>query len=189
MSEITNVFMIILTHNFDFLRTLESRTVAPTHQCLMAVKYEDQIKLEKFKRSDIRNPFERWKKELNDKVKLIASIPFTRNVIEYTQGSKDNADYLTLTYALHFKEETKNLTVSSLVDVYARTFSNISFPEENKTRNLLELIFEAADKCLQKPEGINLENKIVLSLAIRLLAEKFMLNKISLSTGQFLISR
>lgn len=179
MSEMTNVFMIILTHNFDFLRTLESRTVAPAHQCLMAVKYEDQIKLEGFKRSYIRNPFEMWKKELNDKVKLIASVPFTRNVIEYTQGSKDNADYLTLTSALHFKEETDNLTVSSLADVYARTFPNINFPEENKTRKLLELIFEAADECLKTPEGINLENKIVLSLAIRLLAEKFMLNKIS----------
>jgi hypothetical protein len=156
MSKKDNVFMIILTHNFDFLRTLESRAVAYANQCLMAVKYEGQIKLEGFKRSYIRNPFEMWKKELNNKIKFIASIPFARNVIEYTQGSRNSADYLTLTSALHLKEGTGNLTVSSIADVYARTF-HIEFPEENKTRNLLELISEAADECLQTPEGINLE--------------------------------
>ncbi|MCB9775740.1 MAG: hypothetical protein H6750_15635 [Nitrospiraceae bacterium] len=88
MSEIEKFRMMILTHNFDFLRTIESRLIAPSHQCLMAIKDDDGIKLEVFKRSYIRNPFSRWKGKLNDNVKLIASIPFVRNIVEFTQGTR-----------------------------------------------------------------------------------------------------
>ncbi|MDP2789415.1 MAG: phage infection protein, partial [bacterium] len=35
------------------------------------------------------------------------------------------------------------------------------------------------DGCLNDPEGINLENKILLAIAIRLKAEKFMLSKLT----------
>lgn len=38
---------------------------------------------------------------------------------------------------------------------------------------------EAADSCVDANEGINLENKIVLSIAIRLVAEKFMISQIT----------
>jgi hypothetical protein len=173
-------FMIILTHNFDFLRAIEGRDIVPTHQCLMAIRYDNHIKLEGFKnRTDIRNPFERWKKNLAEDENLIASIPFVRNVIEYTQGIKDNADYLALTSILHIKDGTQHLTVGSLKDIYTRTLPNTSFPTDKDKKNLLEFIFETADKCLDAPEGINLENKIVLSIAIRLKAEQFMLSEIS----------
>ncbi|MDQ7050396.1 MAG: hypothetical protein Q9M92_13045 [Enterobacterales bacterium] len=76
MSEEEKFRMIILTHNFDFLRTIESRRVTLCHQCLMAVKYEDKIKLEQFRQSYIRNPFKKWMKSLDDNATLVASIPF-----------------------------------------------------------------------------------------------------------------
>jgi len=41
------------------------------------------------------------------------------------------------------------------------------------------LIFKTADECLTATEGINLENKIVLSIAIRIKAEQFMKSKIT----------
>jgi len=63
--------------------------------------------------------------------------------------------------------------------------NNINFPEGNLNKKILDLIFETADECLIASEGINLENKIVLSIAIRLKAEKFMQSKIT--DTQFLI--
>ena len=177
ISDVDKFYMIILTHNFDFLRTIESRTVAPTHQCLMAVKYDTDIKLERFSRSYIRNPFEKWKSDLNNDINLIASIPFVRNVIEYTQGIND--DYNAITSLLHYKEETPSLTIKTLKQIYCKTFTNINFPSDKDTKNILDLIFETADSCLSASEGINLENKIVLSIATRLRAEKFMISKIS----------
>lgn len=43
---------------------------------------------------------------------------------------------------------------------------------------MLEILERCADECLKAGEGINFENKIVLSIAIRITAEKFMISKI-----------
>jgi CheY-like chemotaxis protein len=47
------------------------------------------------------------------------------------------------------------------------------------TKKILDLIFEEADNCLSAIQGINLEHKIVMSIAIRLKAEQFMKLKIT----------
>ena len=44
------------------------------------------------------------------------------------------------------------------------------------------MIEREAQACLSDTQGINFENKIVLSIAIRLAAEKFMINQINNST-------
>ena len=101
-TEDTNFLAIVLTHNFDFLRTVSSRDICPAHQCRLAFRSDDGIKLEPFERTDIQSPFRKWQGRLAEPSVLIAYIPFLRNLIEYTIGPKDsdgnaNADYLQLT--------------------------------------------------------------------------------------------
>ena len=43
----------------------------------------------------------------------------------------------------------------------------------------MDIIFHEADECLKAGDGINFENKIVLSIAIRIAAEQFMVEKIN----------
>jgi len=177
MSEIEKFFMFILTHNFDFYRTIQSRGIVPYSQCLIALKNDDGIRLEKI--SYLKNPFIKdWKNNLSDNKKLIASIPFVRNIIEYTQ-SDDNEDYLLLTSILHHKENSSEITLSSAKDIFERYIQNIRFPSDNLGTKVLDLIYSKAEECLEADEGINLENKIVLSIAIRLKAEEFMKSKIT----------
>jgi hypothetical protein len=127
----------------------------------------------------LKNPFIKdWKNNLNDKKKLVASIPFVRNLIEYKEGDS-HEDYLTLTSVLHMKDETDNITLQKIGEIFSRTVSNINFPTQDRTKKISNFIFEAADKCLGADEGVNLENKIVLSIAIRLKAEIFMKSKIT----------
>ena len=92
---------IILTHNFDFFRTINSRFVNYSH-CLMAFKSSTGIALEQA--TGIQNVFVKdWKPNFfTDTRKKIASIPFIRNLIEYTKGDKD-ADFIKLTSLLHWK--------------------------------------------------------------------------------------
>jgi hypothetical protein len=182
-SEDTNFITIILTHNFDFLRTIESREICQTSQCLMAFKDNQEIILNDFKRSDIRNPFEKWQSRLNEANIQIAYIPFLRNVIEYTKGKKDvngasDIDYDLLTKMLHYKNDTESLTINQYKEIFEKYFSNLKFPSIDLTQNMLKYIMQTADNCLVQSEGINLEHKIVLSIAIRMLAEKFMIEKI-----------
>ena len=174
---------IVLTHNFDFLRTVESRGICASHQCFMASKGQDGVTLTQFKRSDIRNPFDKWKGRLAEGVILVAFIPFLRNVIEYSQGTKnvagdDNPDYLTLTRMVHFKDETGGLTVGDYKQVFEKAFPNEVFPAVDEDASILDFILGEAEQCLNVPDGINLEHKIVISMASRIWAERYMVGKI-----------
>jgi len=178
ISEDDNFFQIILTHNFDFFRTILSRGIVPYNQCLVSVKNDLGVKLEQA--SYVKNPFiNDWKKCLNDNKKLVACIPFVRNIIEYTKGNSDE-DYLLLTSLLHFKDRTELITIRELKEVFNRIITDISFPSEiDENKNILDIIFESSEECLTATEGMNLENKIVLSIAIRLKAEQFMKSRIT----------
>lgn len=178
MSEIDNFFMIILTHNFDFYRTINSREVVLRPQCLIAIKNDDEIKLENI--SYLKNPFnECWRKNLHENKRfLIASIPFVRNIIEYTQSSK-NKDYLLLCAVLHYKNNTPEITLNHIKGIFEKYIEGIRFPNKNLDRKVMSLIFETAEECLQSNESINLENKIIISIAIRLKAEEYMRSKIT----------
>lgn len=46
----------------------------------------------------------------------------------------------------------------------------------------MDIIFDEANACLTTNGKVNLENKVVLSIAIRIAAERFMLKKIADST-------
>jgi hypothetical protein len=177
ISEYNSFYMIVLTHNFDFFRTIQSRGISTYKQCLIAIKNDTGIRLEKIQY--LKNPFiNDWKNNLNDNKKLIASIPFIRNLIEYTQGTQDE-DYLLLTSVLHYKNVTKDITVENVGQIFKNCISGISFPTFPETEKVIDLIFSVAESCLNADEGINLENKIVLSIAIRLRSEQFMASKIT----------
>jgi len=169
---------IILTHNFDFFRTLESRGIVRYQECNYTFKNANQVYIEKAN-GGIRNPFiNDWKNNLGDNRKLVASIPFIRNIIEYTKGEED-AEYRKLTSLLHWKNDTEAILMSDLETIFKNCINGIVFPTTDLTNKVADKIFDEADLCLTADEGMNFENKIVLSIAIRLNAERFMIDKIN----------
>lgn len=98
--------ILLLTHNFDFYRTVSSR-ITKRGNSFIAFVDSDKIKLEKGQYT--KNIFMHYKntlvKKYSDNI-MVASIPFVRNLIEYTEGD-DNEDYLTLTSVLHYKERIR----------------------------------------------------------------------------------
>lgn len=178
ISEEPLFFQIILTHNFDFFRAVQNRNIASYKNLFLTYKSEDEIKLDSAK--GIKNPFiNDWKGNLDNPKKLIASITFVRNIIEYTKGDEDE-DYKTLTYILHWRIENQAIYISHLKDIFLRIFPGINFNSEiAQTEKVVDIIFNEAENCLVADEGINLENKLILSIAIRLYAEKYMWSKVS----------
>lgn len=173
----SNIFnMIVLTHNFDFYRTLKSRLNIKRENCLMAQKDDNGIKL--VKGGYFNNIFNIWKDNLNNDRILIASIAFVRNLCEYLE-EKNSVNYIKLTSLLHLKEDTENLTVEDLEIIYQQIWK-IPINLKDKERKVISIINKESDKIIvERSESVNLENKIVLSIAIRLLAEKFMINTIN----------
>ena len=177
ISEENNFYQIILTHNFDFFRTIQSRLhISRGGNCLMVEKTKDGVR---FVDAEYLNPPFKWMQHLDEDKKLVASIPFTRNIIEYISGV-DDQNYKDLTSVLHIKSNSETITKKSIEGIYRKIFSSQSTLSLKKpTIKIVDLIFSLADACLGDPEGINLENKILLAIAIRLKAEKFMRSKIT----------
>ncbi|RZJ42006.1 MAG: hypothetical protein EOO19_14095 [Chryseobacterium sp.] len=94
--------MIILTHNFDFYKTIKKRLegVNNWEGNFKAVKSANEVNLVPGEKQDVfpllRKNFPTCEKS------FISCIPFVRNLIEYTIGTK-NTNYLTLTSLLHVK--------------------------------------------------------------------------------------
>jgi len=169
--------LIILTHNFDFLRTIHSRGVVRDGYCYIAEKHADRVNLLPLDRSTVTNPFTQdFKKQLfSDGMKRVASIPFVRNLIEYTRGTED-ADYQTLTALVHVRPETATITNQDLDRIFKGTVASIgdgSWAEP--ASSVVELILAEADNALESSDSMNLANKIVLSMAIRLVVETYMI--------------
>lgn len=171
-------YQIILTHNFDFFRSIQSRNICHYNGMFLSYKSIDGVRLEQAK--GIKNPFiNDWKGNLNDTKKLIASIAFVRNIIEYTEGDT-HQDYKDLTSILHWKANTETVLLSNLEIILTNHFNGINFNSPiQRNKMVVEIIFEEAENCLLADEGINLENKLVLSISIRLKAEQYMWSKVT----------
>lgn len=170
-------YQIILSHNFDFYRTICSRFYLPREHKLHTVKSDDSIKLiqEKYQ----KNPFTTWKNELcRNSEMMIASIPFVRNLAEYCGLNKE---YDKLTSLLHIKQDTNLITIGDLELIFKAVLKDkqdLTLADHNN--KVKDLIYNLADSMhMQTSEIMDLENKIVLSIAIRLKTEEFLIKAIN----------
>jgi ABC-type phosphate/phosphonate transport system ATPase subunit len=187
ISEHNNFYMLILSHNFDFYRTISSRLNMGRKNRHMAMRDTTGIIIEQEYYQ--KQPFEKWMECLNKK-NVIALIPFVRNLVDFgfdkkvTSYTGISSDYLFLTNLLHIKSETRNLTMADLKKVYKAYIDKDNFLDNiTDTEYIYEAIIDIAGGV--SDNDTRLENKIILSLAIRLYAEEFMINQISESTETF----
>lgn len=171
--------VLLLTHNFDFYRTVASRITKPGNSYI-AFSNEGKISFEKGKYT--KNIFNTYKKTLTENYSdsiMVAAIPFVRNLIEYTEGQK-NADYILLTSVLHYKDDTETITLKNIEDVFNEHWcrnNKLSFSAGREDDLIYDLVKSEADK-ITNDERLEIENKLILSMAIRLKAELFMKEKI-----------
>lgn len=175
-----NFHMIILTHNFDFLRTVKSRGIVGGRQVYFVDKKIAKTTLLPTKIHD--NPLDALVGNLEKPASLIASIPFARNIVEYTRGSDDDDGYYReLTRLLHWRERTGETTVKALLQILCRVFPKAAIspvPEDGEGGTVFGAIVGKADECSLSHRDKTLEEKIVLSVATRLLAERFLVGRL-----------
>ena len=167
---------IFLSHNFDFHRTVGSRLQVQYEKRLHAQRNGRAIALSKERYPN--NPFLFWKSQLANPRYCISAIPFVRNLAEYC-GQK--SDYKVLTSLLHIKPNSFSITCKDLENVYKRILDdkqNLVLNDPDKP--VVELIYDSAqDIANEALENAELESKIVLSIAIRLRAERHMIARIN----------
>ena len=182
--------ILLLTHNFDFYRTVASRITKKDNSY---IAFSDQGEI-KFERGEYtKNIFEYYKSRLAGKncdSIIVASIPFVRNLIDYTEGK--NSEYLLLTSVLHYKNDTETISLKMIQDIFNTYWcksKTVNFARGRETEPIYNVIIAEADK-IQDIEKLEIESKLILSMAIRLKAEKYMKEKIlsDLSNGQDIIN-
>lgn len=189
LSKEDNFCSIILTHNFDFFRTLQSRILQDNkwEYSFVAERLKDEIKLIKAGSRNVTDPFTNWRKGVNNNEKhMIACIPFVRNLIEFKNG-QNNDDYKLLTHTLHRKPQdgtikaTANITIADLQTPFSSVLSDVAFTFADTNKKIVDVIEEqiAVIKMVGNSDSIVLEDKIILAVGIRLKAEEYMWSKIS----------
>lgn len=170
--------IILLTHNFDFFRALKSRLNCKYTYFAGKNEY-GIINLRDNNFESSNNIFVEIKKRIEQNPEehirdILALIPFIRNLYEYN-GNREN--FLKLTKILHYDFDCDEMTLNSLNSIYSEW--NITLPEE--TEGIYNLIFQEAKEIRQiQTTEINIVNKLVLSMAIRLKAEKFMIDYLNI---------
>lgn len=167
---------LFLSHNFDFYRSISGRLGLRRECKLHAAKTGRKLKLiqEKYQ----KNPFNHWKDNLTTPAFCISAIPFVRNLAEYCGL---DAEFLKLTSLLHVKADTDTMTLDELCTIYKKILADRQqlalIPQAKLVVDLIneeaEVVFNAQE------EAVELEGKIVLSIAIRILAERHMIKTIN----------
>ena len=171
-------YMLVLTHNYDFYRTLSSRLSLSQPNLWMAERLpygKVVVNQGQYKGNVYTNAF--IGHDNDDKI-FISMIPFVRNLIEYTKGEKD-PDYITLTECLHRKENTRLITIEQLIDIMTAFTQGKGMKHIKSADKIYDLIMQTADAIIaeENPNQVIIQNKVCLSIAIRHLAENYMYDK------------
>ncbi|GAA8109131.1 hypothetical protein HpBT106_00870 [Helicobacter pylori] len=156
--------LLVMTHNFDFYRTLASRLNIPREQIKMIRKNDAREII--FKNGGYLKSFIECIRNSKEDKNFFALIPFVRNLIEYTrpQADKDN-DYIKLTSCLHMKKDTKNIQIQDISKIFDSVFGT-----ERKKKKLKKITQNYIIKqfmILQK-KFITIKIVIILNYKIRL---------------------
>ena len=171
---------IALTHNFDFYRTLSSRLGLGNAVFMTSVANDGSIVL---KRGQYRKDLFSYLIDGNhNERQLVSIIPFARNLIEYMEG--ESADYINLTSCLHIKQGfTDVLTINDIINLVKNKFPQRcqTLQPLNPNPNIKDFIYDVANGIVSDAnlDDIMIENKICLSMACRLKAEEYMIQKMS----------
>lgn len=167
--------ILVLTHNFDFYRTIASRLSLYQPNLWMVVRKDDgviEIKDGQYRGNVFVNAFVNH--DNDDKI-FISMIPYVRNLIEYTLG-EGSAEYGRLTECLHQKSNTHSITISDILHIMAGYTQGMGMQRPASSGRVYDLIIATADGIAAEvnPDPVIIQNKIVLSIACRQLAEKYM---------------
>lgn len=190
----TGIDLLILTHNFDFYRTVKLRLGVNRANCLIAQRDEEGVISAtefKYQKDFFKNVVIAGIKDGNiaddDKKKLlISSIPFYRNLCEYSEiDTGATSGYAKLTCFLHLKTtplDTQSVKFSDLWNIINPFLDGVAFSGTDE--DYYSAIIRIANSCVaDNTNEVLLDNKLVIAIAIRLLTEKFM-QSIIIANGQ-----
>lgn len=175
-SELSNIQLIILTHNFDFYRSLRIALKDTLQSKLLAYSNDGQVTLydARQKHFEDYSYYSNWKN--NGKlIDFISIIPFLRNIVQLEKNSKE-PDYQELTKLLHYNSDLENKTFADFESITNKYNIKANFDLNQKYLSCIKIKAEEIIDSAAINET-NLQEKVVLGIFIRLFTDKYMWNK------------
>ncbi|HSW92007.1 MAG TPA: hypothetical protein VLG09_05155 [Candidatus Saccharimonadales bacterium] len=169
-----NIHMIVLTHNYDFFRSMRMRCrmhYNTSPKVFIASRDRGAITL----RSGVHgNEFKAMKQASGGSVRaFFALVPLARNLIEYKEGY-GAVDYATLTKVLHDKSDSQSVTVNDVITIVQANLNGVNLSRHASADPIQDRIIVEADLAVADGQDELLEDKILLAMGIRIKAERFM---------------
>lgn len=175
-SELSNIQLIILTHNFDFYRSLRIALKDTLQSKLLAYSNNGQVTLydARQKHFEDYSYYSNWKN--NGKlIDFISIIPFLRNIVQLEKNSKE-PDYQELTKLLHYNSDLENKIFADFESTTNKYNIKANFDLNQKYLSCIKIKAEEIINSAAINET-NLQEKVVLGIFIRLFTDKYMWNK------------
>ena len=177
-SEAANVSIVILTHNYDFLRTLALRLdkLFDRNDVLLCERDASgglSLRHANYLRYNV---LVQWRKKIaqGNELATLAAIPFVRELCEIRDG-RSSPDYQTMSNVLHGRNGSDSIMLSSLNGPYEKYLKQKPQLFNQKVQALcLSICHDLSVPGTSFSPDKLLEGKIVLSMGIRILAERLL---------------
>lgn len=177
--------LIILSHNFDFYRTVSSR-LGISRSCRWHATRNSDNSISMGEEKYQNNPMIDWRKEwaagaVDDKClpKIVASVPLMREI-----GSLTGKSHESLGKALHCGSDSESLTLSEVIAAMREVSGDQASDAPGLSTPWADIVTSAADGISSGAPELALEEKITLSIAIRLHAERFIVNSLNITSDE-----
>lgn len=175
-SQNSQLYIISLTHNFDFFRLVYEKLYPKNEKQFRLVISDENNNLSAEEMFDPR-VFGNYKKDAaTDKSAWVTMIPFARNIVEFQYG-KDYDDYKELTKALH--TINNDVTIED-IQQYIQSIVSVADTPFNRSLSIYEaIIMHAKEVAAATSDGFSLKDNLVLAIGTRLCIERYIISKIS----------
>lgn len=175
-SQNSQLYIISLTHNFDFFRLVYEKLYPKNEKQFRLVISDEKNNLSAEEMFDPR-VFGNYKKDAaTDKSAWVTMIPFARNIVEFQYG-KDHDDYKELTKALH--TINNDVTIED-IQQYLQSIISVADTPFNRSLSIYEaIIMHAKEVAADASDSFSLKDNLVLAIGTRLCIERYIISKIS----------
>lgn len=184
--EDSKLYVIVLTHNFDFYRLVYEK-IYPRHdnQFKLILKTKDG----KLTAQDMFDPkifSDIKKKAAIDKQAWIALLPLARNIAEYKNGA-EHEDYNQLTRCLHVMRGHPTVgEVKDTIEAYTGV-TRYPFNAGEKIHDIITDVANAIDQ--ETDDSFSLYKNFALAMATRIQIEKYIIAHISDSQYENILTK
>ena len=163
-SQNNHLYIISLTHNFDFFRLVYEKLYPKNEEQFRLVISDENNNLSAEEMFDPR-VFGNYKKDAaTDKSAWVTMIPFARNIVEFQHGKTQQ--YKELTRALHTM--ISNVTVGD-IQQYLQSIISVTGTPFDESLNIHEaIILYAKEVAADTSDGFSLKDNLVLAIGTRL---------------------